>query len=183
MAKSCWLFPFHDLPNPSKMSPLVQASVCADFSCKNILSGLPAASMHPPRAFFHRSFQMQTWPVLSPAYMIWWLPVFPYWKSLCQVWLFVTPGTIQSLEFSRPEYWSGWPFPSPGDLPSPGIKARSPALQADSLPAEPPGKPKTIGVGSLSLLQRIFPTQESTQGLLHFREILYQLRWRPKSTT
>ena len=43
--------------------------------------------------------------------------------------------------FSRPEYWSGWPFPSPGDLPNPGIKARSPALQADSLPAEPQGKP------------------------------------------
>ena len=42
-----------------------------------------------------------------------------------------------SVEFSRPEYWSGEPFPSPGDLPNPGIKARSPALQADSLPAEP----------------------------------------------
>ena len=39
----------------------------------------------------------------------------------------------QSMEFSRPEYWSGWPFPSPGDLPNPGIKARSPTLQADSL--------------------------------------------------
>ena len=44
------------------------------------------------------------------------------------------------MEFSRPQYWSGWPFPSPGDLPTPGIKPRSPALQADSLPAEPPGK-------------------------------------------
>ena len=52
-----------------------------------------------------------------------------------------TPWTIQSMEFSRPEYWSGQPFPSPGDLPNPGIKPRSPALQADSLPAEPPGKP------------------------------------------
>ena len=44
------------------------------------------------------------------------------------------------MEFSRPEYWSGYPFPSPGDLPNPGIKPRSPALQADSLPAEPQGK-------------------------------------------
>ena len=44
-------------------------------------------------------------------------------------------------------------FPSPGDLPHPGIEPRSPALQADSLPAEPPGKPKNTGVGSLSLLQ------------------------------
>ena len=46
------------------------------------------------------------------------------------------------MEFSRPEYWSGKPFPSPGDLPNPGIEPRSPALQADSLPAEPAGEPK-----------------------------------------
>ena len=46
------------------------------------------------------------------------------------------------MEFSRPKYWSGQPFPSPGDLPNPGIKPRSPALQGDSLPAEPPGKPR-----------------------------------------
>ena len=68
---------------------------------------------------------------------------------------------IQSLEFSRPEYGNGVPFPSPGDLPNPGIEPRSPSLQADSLPAEPPGKPKNTGVGSLFLLQWIFPTQES----------------------
>ena len=46
--------------------------------------------------------------------------------------------------FSRQEYWSGLPFPSPGDLPDPGIEAGSPTLQADSFPAEPPGKPLTI---------------------------------------
>ena len=46
------------------------------------------------------------------------------------------------MEFFRAEYWSGWPFPSPGDLPNPGIEPRSPTLQADSLPAEPPGKPR-----------------------------------------
>ena len=45
------------------------------------------------------------------------------------------------MEFSRPEYWSGWLFPSPGNLPNPGIELRSPTLQADSLQAEPPGKP------------------------------------------
>ena len=50
-------------------------------------------------------------------------------------------------------YWSGLPFPSLGDLPDPGIKPRSPVLQADSLPTEPPGKPKNTGVSSLSLLQ------------------------------
>ena len=46
-----------------------------------------------------------------------------------------------SMKFSRQEYWSGLPFPSPGDLPDPGIQPGSPALQADSLPSEPPGKP------------------------------------------
>ena len=70
------------------------------------------------------------------------------------------------MEFSRPEYWSGLPFPPPGDLPNPGIEPRSPALQANSLPAESPGKPKNTGVGSLSLLQQIFLTQELNQGLL-----------------
>ena len=68
--------------------------------------------------------------------------------------------------FSRPEDWSGLPFPSPGDLPNPAIEPRSPALQADSLPAEPPGKPKNTGVGSWSLLQGIFLTWELNQGLL-----------------
>ena len=49
----------------------------------------------------------------------------------------VTPRTIQSKDSSRPEYWNGKPFPSPGDLPNPGIKPRSFTLQADSLPTEP----------------------------------------------
>ena len=64
------------------------------------------------------------------------------WKSLSHVWLFATPWTIQSMGYSRPEYWSGEPFPSPGDLPNPGIELGSPALQADSLPAEPQGNPE-----------------------------------------
>ena len=71
----------------------------------------------------------------------------------------------------------GSPFPSPGELPNPGIKPSSPALQVDFLPAEPQGKPKNTGVGSLSLLQRIFLTQELNQGLLHCRQILYQLSY------
>ena len=96
-------------------------------------------------------------------------------RLLSRVQLFATPRTIQSMEFSRPEYWSGWPFPSPGRLPNPGIKPRSPALQADSLPAEPQGKSKKTGVGSLSLLQGIFPTQGLNPGLPHCRQILDQL--------
>ena len=61
--------------------------------------------------------------------------------------------------------------PPPGDLPYPVIKPRSPALQADSSPSEPPGKPKNPGVDSQFLLQGIFPTQESNQGLLNCRRI------------
>ena len=72
------------------------------------------------------------------------------------------------------EYWSGEHFPSPGGLPNPGIELRSP-LQEDSLPAGSQGKPKNTGVGSLSLLQGVFPTQELNPGLLHCRWILYQL--------
>ena len=109
--------------------------------------------------------------------------------------------------FSRQEYWSGLPFPSPGDLPNLGIKLRSPTLQVDSLLSEPPEKPlllivgavlclvaqwcltlfdpmdhstpgssvhgdspgKNTEVGSHSLLQGIFPTQESNPGLPHCR--------------
>ena len=69
------------------------------------------------------------------------------------------------------------PFPSPGDLPNPGIEPRSPALRVDSLAVKPQGKPKNIGVGSLSLLQGIFPTQESNWSFLHCRQILYQLTY------
>ena len=65
------------------------------------------------------------------------------------------------MEFSRPEYQSGWPFPSPGDLLNSGTEPPGiPHLQADSLPTEPQGKPKRTGMGSLFLLQRIFQTQK-----------------------
>ena len=65
-------------------------------------------------------------------------------KSLSHVRLFAIPWTVVcqatlSTGFSRQEYWSGLPFPSPGDLPDPGIEPRSPALPADTLPSEPPG--------------------------------------------
>ena len=79
--------------------------------------------------------------------------------------------------FSRQEYWSRVPCVPPGDLPNPGIKPRSPTLQADSLPSEPPGKPMNTEVGSHSLLQGIFLTQESNWGLLHCRQILDQLSY------
>ena len=73
-------------------------------------------------------------------------------------------------------------FPSPGDISNPGIEPRSPVLKVDSLPAETPGKPKNTGVGSLSLLQQIFLTQESNHSLLNCRQILYQLSYQGSSS-
>ena len=100
-------------------------------------------------------------------------------QSLSCVQLFLTPQavTLCPWGFSRQEYWSGLSCPPPGDLPNPGIEPRSPALWADSLPSEPPGKPKNTGVGSLSLLQGILLTQEFNRGLLCCRWILYQLSY------
>ena len=74
-------------------------------------------------------------------------------KSLSRVRLFVSPWTVAhqappSMGFSRQEYWSGLPFPFPGDLPNPGIKPRSPALQADALTSEPPGKQTVLQMES-----------------------------------
>ena len=72
---------------------------------------------------------------------------------MCQqiscVRIFATPSTVTSqaplsIKFSRQEYWNGQPFPSPEDLPDPEIEPISPALQADSLPSEPPGKPQLL---------------------------------------
>ena len=62
-------------------------------------------------------------------------------KSFSHVRLSVTPWTPLSMGFSRQKYWSGLPFPSPGNLSQPGIEPRSPTLQADALPSKPPEKP------------------------------------------
>ena len=73
------------------------------------------------------------------------------------VQLLVTPGTAGhqaplTMGLSRQEYWCGFPFPSPGDLLDPGIKLRSPALQADPLTSEPPGQPQSLAWVSLNCL-------------------------------
>ena len=70
-------------------------------------------------------------------------------KSLSRVRLFATPWTVAyeappSMGFFRQEYWSGLPFPSPGDLPDPGTEPGSPALEADALTSEPLGKPGVL---------------------------------------
>ena len=108
-------------------------------------------------------------------------------KSFSHVQLFVSPWTVAcqappSMGFSRQEYWSGVLFPFPGDLPDPGIEYRSPTLQADSLPFEPPGNPwckyrcnrkppKNFQNGGMprysnSLWEPDFRRQESKQGYL-----------------
>ena len=81
-------------------------------------------------------------------------------KLLTHVQLFATPWTVahqasSSLRFSRQEYWSGLPFPSPRGLPDPGIELRPTALQADALPSEPPVKPISVEKSADSL--RGFP--------------------------
>ena len=77
------------------------------------------------------------------------LPEFAQVKLFSHVWLFAALWTVACqaplfMGFSRQEYWSGLPFPSPGDLPDPGIEAGSPTLQADSSPSEPPGKTRSL---------------------------------------
>ena len=89
-------------------------------------------------------------------------PVLCFAELPSYVWLFATPWIVAcqsplSMEFSRQEYWSGFLCPTPGDLLTPGIEPRSALLQANFLLSEPSGKPKNTGVGSLSLLQGIFP--------------------------
>ena len=98
------------------------------------------------------------------------------------VWLFATLWTVVrqaplSMGSSRQEYWSGLPCPPPGNLPNPGIEPRSSTMQVDSLLSEPARETKNTGVGSPSLLQGNFPTQELKRGLLHCRWILYQLSY------
>ena len=81
-------------------------------------------------------------------------------KSLSCVRLFATLWTVAhqappSIGFSRQEYWSRLPFPSPGDLPNLGIEPTSPTLQADALAPEPPGKPEIL-VGFTLLNNKVF---------------------------
>ena len=82
------------------------------------------------------------------------------WSLSC-IWILCL-----SMGLPMQEYWRGLSFPSPGDLSDPRIEPMSPTLQVDSLPIEPPRKPRNTEVGSLFLLQRIFLTQELNQDLL-----------------
>ena len=83
-----------------------------------------------------------------------------------RVRLFATPETVAhqaplSMGFSRKEYWSGLPFPSPGDLHDPGIEPRSPVLQADSLQSEPSGKTLLQAAQVALVVKKPLPMQET----------------------
>ena len=100
--------------------------------------------------------------------------------TLCNPTEYSSPGSsVHGILQARILEWVAIPLSRdlphpPTPAPPPGIELMSPPLQADFLPSESPGKPKNTGVGSLSLLQRNFLTQEWNQGLLHCRQILYQ---------
>ena len=96
--------------------------------------------------------------------------------------LFVTPRTITfhaplSMGHLQARILEWVAFHSPGNHSNPGIEPRSPTLPENSLPSKPPWKPKNTGVGSLSILQGNFLTQELNRGLLNRRQILYQLSY------
>ena len=102
-------------------------------------------------------------------------------KSLSCVRLFPTLWTVAhqappSLGFSRQEYWSGLPFPSPGDLPDPGIEPRSPALQANALTSEPlrcHQKGLSLILGAMNLSNVFFPSILVSQYAMFLRCIMY----------
>ena len=94
-------------------------------------------------------------------------------KLVSSVRLFATPWTYTVHGILQARILDRVAFPFSRRSSNPGIIPRSPALQADSLSAEPQGKPKNTGMGSLSLLQWIFSTQESNWGLLCCRQIFF----------
>ena len=96
--------------------------------------------------------------------------------TLCDLMDYIVHGILQA----RILEWVAFPYSR--DLPNPGIEPRSnPVLHVESLPVEPQGKAKNTGVGSLSLLRRIPPTQESNRGLPHRRQTLYRLSYQGNS--
>ena len=130
------------------------ASAFTVYRMKNTLNsafihrGEQSGYKNPSLSTMQSGSTIQTLSLLSMKYPDFLLPIslFSWFQTLDQLGHkrkngISDPWTIQSMDFSRLGYWSGQLFPSPGDLPNPGTEPRSPALQADSLPAELPGKP------------------------------------------
>ena len=112
-----------------------------------------------------------TEPQGKPLKFIW------KWKVLSRLLTLCDPmdDTVHEILQTRTLEWVAFPFSRGSSQPRDQTQVS--ALQADSLPAEPPGEPENTGVGRLSLLQQIFLTQEPNRGLLHCRRILYQLNY------
>ena len=128
------------------ISVLYRAYLCmkCSFGISNFLEEI--SLVFPFLLFSSISLHWSLWKAFLSLAILWNSAFRCLVKSLSCVRLFVTPLTVAyeaspSMGFSRQEYWSGLPFPSPGDLPDPGIETRSPTLQADTLSSEPPGKP------------------------------------------
>ena len=144
VAQSCLCSPMDYSPPDSSVHGISQARILGSIQG----SGQPFSRDLPNPWIESRSSELQENSLLSEP------PGKPFTGSKsCQshscVQLVATPQTVAhqaplSMEFSRQEYGCGLPFPSPEDLPNPGIKPGSPALQADSLPSEPLGKPQTL---------------------------------------
>ena len=115
---------------------------------QSLLSG----SFHKPIIFIHQKASKQA--IMSCL-------------TLCDPWTVVYQASL-SIGFSRQEYWSGLPFPSPEDLPYPGIEPRSPTLQADALASEPPGKK----IGWKPQSQKINQTDHMDHSLVWFNETI-----------
>ena len=127
------------------------------YTRKNILSKVVLSHMSSYEWTIHLP-QLWKWKWVAQSFL-----------TLCDPMYYAVHGILQA----RVLEWVAFPFSRGSSQP------RSPSLQADYLPVELQGKPKNTGVGSLSLVQGIFPTQESNQGLLHCRQILYQLSFAP----
>ena len=125
--------------------------------CDPMNRSLPVSSVH--RTLQARILEWVAWS--------WW------WTGRSGVLRFMGSQRVRH-DWATELNWTE-PFLPPGDLLNPEIELRSPELQAHSFLSEPPGKPKNTGVGSLFLLQWIFPTLELNQDLLHCTQILYQL--------
>ena len=128
---SSWTFPLQFFKSPCKLGPRIESefrSVKVTFFF--LLASLELQNISLQRCCFQHleifyfikipsSYIFNFFFVVAAAYFV--LKIKWKWKSLSCAWLFATPWTIQSMEFSKPEYWSGQPLPSPGDLPNPDL--------------------------------------------------------------
>ena len=133
---------FHSCPSSRWCHPAISSSIVPFSSWPQ---SLPASGSFPMGSWLTCIYTIII--VYYILYTIYYFSSEPV-KLLSRVRLFATPWTVAyqappSMGFSRQECWSGLPFPSPGDLPYPGIEPRFPTLEADALTAKPPGKHKT----------------------------------------